>query len=148
MCQLIYLVEVGTLFAVDLDVDEVFVHQRGNCLVLEGLMSHDVAPVAGGVPYRQQHRFVLRLGLGEGLGSPGVPVDRVGRVRLEIGAGLVAESISTFRHHVLSDTKAAMIAFACPPGHPRQGSFGGRLSRWWPCETIRGEGSRTKMGTQ
>ena len=52
-------VEVGPLLAVDLDVDEVLVHQRRRLLVLERLVLHHVAPVAGGVADREQDRPVL-----------------------------------------------------------------------------------------
>ena len=42
-------VQVGALFAIDLDADEQVVHELGRRLVLERLVLHDVAPVAGGV---------------------------------------------------------------------------------------------------
>ena len=35
MCKLVDFVQIGPLFAVDLDIDEMFVHQRGNGVVLE-----------------------------------------------------------------------------------------------------------------
>ena len=57
--KLIDLVEVRTLFAVHLDVDEQPVHHRGDGGVLERLVRHDMAPVAGGVADRQQDRPVL-----------------------------------------------------------------------------------------
>ena len=46
-------VDVGTFLPVDLHVDEIAVHQRGGRLVLEALVRHHVAPVAGGVADRQ-----------------------------------------------------------------------------------------------
>ena len=52
-------VEVGPLLAIDLDADEALVHQRGGRLVLERLVLHHVAPVAGGVADREQDRHVL-----------------------------------------------------------------------------------------
>jgi len=48
---LVDLVDVGTLFAVDFDVDEQLVHQGRRGVILEGLVRHDMAPVAGGVTY-------------------------------------------------------------------------------------------------
>jgi hypothetical protein len=42
-------VEVWALFAVDLDADEALVHLLCGAGVLEGLVFHHVAPVAGGV---------------------------------------------------------------------------------------------------
>ena len=45
-------VDVGTLLAVDLDVDEKLVHQPGDGLVLEAFVGHDMAPVTGGIADR------------------------------------------------------------------------------------------------
>jgi hypothetical protein len=39
-------VDVGPLLAVDLDVHEALVHQPGGLVIFEGLVCHDVAPVA------------------------------------------------------------------------------------------------------
>ena len=44
-------------------------------LVLEGLLLHDVAPVAGGVAHREEDEPVQPLGLLQGGGAPGAPVD-------------------------------------------------------------------------
>ena len=46
------LIDLGTFLPVDLDADEVLVHQVGNPRLLEGFAGHDVAPVAGGVADR------------------------------------------------------------------------------------------------
>ena len=70
-------VDVGALFAVDLDRDEVLVHQGCYASVLERLALHDVAPVAGRISHTEEDRLVLADGALEGLGAPGVPVDRV-----------------------------------------------------------------------
>ena len=52
-------VDVGPLLPVDLHVDEQPVHDRSRLSVLEALVRHDVAPVAGRVADREQHRHVL-----------------------------------------------------------------------------------------
>ena len=70
-------VQIGSLLAVHLDVDEQAVHHPGDGLVLETLVGHDVAPVAGGVSDGQQDGLVLALGEGEGFRVPGPPVDGV-----------------------------------------------------------------------
>jgi hypothetical protein len=57
--ELVDPVEVGALLAVDLDVDEVRVHQRRGGVVLERFVRHHVAPVAGGVADRQQDRLAF-----------------------------------------------------------------------------------------
>ena len=54
-------VEVRALLAVDLDVHEVLVHERGDVGVLEGLVLHHVTPVTRGVADREEHRLVLGL---------------------------------------------------------------------------------------
>ena len=81
-------VDVGPLLAVDLDADEALVHQRGRLLVLERLVLHHVAPVAGRVADGEEDRLVLGAGLGERLVAPGVPVDRVVRVLEQVRARL------------------------------------------------------------
>ena len=53
---LVKAVYIGPLLAVDLDVDEQFVHQRRCFRILEAFMGHDVAPVAGCVADRDHHR--------------------------------------------------------------------------------------------
>ncbi len=93
MRGLVDLVEVGPFLAVDLDVDEKPVHQLGGRLVLERLVRHHVAPVAGRVADREQHRLVLAARALEGLVAPGVPVHRVGGVLLQVGGGFPGESV-------------------------------------------------------
>ena len=86
-------VDVGTLLAVDLDVDEEVVHHLRGGVVLEALMGHDMAPMAGGIADREQDRLPRALGLGERLRPPGPPMHRVVLVLEEIGARLAAKAI-------------------------------------------------------
>ncbi len=86
-------VDVRPLLAVDLDVDEVRVHLVGGGLVLEGLVGHDVAPVAAGVADAQQHRHVAPPRLREGLLGPGPPVDGVVGVLEEVGGRGLRKSV-------------------------------------------------------
>ncbi len=90
-------VDVGSLLPVDLDVDEVLVHQRGRARVLEGLVGHDVAPVTGAVAHRQKDRLVLGCGEREGPRAPGVPVDRVVRMLDQVGARGLGELVRSTR---------------------------------------------------
>jgi hypothetical protein len=85
-------VEVGSFLAIDLDGEEVAVEEGGDAFVLEGLAFHDVAPVAGGVADREEDGHVAAAGLGEGLGAPRPPIDGVGGVLQEVGAGLRGEA--------------------------------------------------------
>ena len=92
--MLVDLVEIGPLLAIDLDVDEVAVHQRGDRRVLEALVRHHVAPVAGGVADREQDRLVLLPGGGERRLVPRLPVHRVVPVLEQIRAGRFGEAVA------------------------------------------------------
>ena len=70
------LVDVGAFLAVDFDVDEQLVHHRRGGFVLEALVRHDVAPVAGGIADRQQDRLAGGLCLGQRVRTPGPPGHR------------------------------------------------------------------------
>ena len=61
---------------------------RAICGVLEALVLHHVAPVAGRVADRQKNRLVLGLRPLERLGPPRIPVDRIVGVLQQIGTGL------------------------------------------------------------
>ena len=62
-------------------------------VVLEALVRHDVAPVAGGVADREQDRLVGALGFGERLRPPRPPIDRIVLVLEQIGTRLVGEAV-------------------------------------------------------
>jgi hypothetical protein len=88
------LVDVGALLAIDFDADEVLVHDRSRLVVLEALVGHDMAPVAGRIADRQGNRLVLAGGELERPGAPGLPVDRIVLVLEQIGAGFAVEFVS------------------------------------------------------
>ena len=52
-------IDVRPLFAIDLDRDEVAIEHVGHLRVLEALVLHHVAPVAGRIADRQEDRLVL-----------------------------------------------------------------------------------------
>src|SRR6202011_2529523 len=87
------LVEVRPLFAVDLDGNEVAVHQRGGLRIFERLAGHDVAPVAGAVADAQQDRLVFGPRSRQRLLAPWIPVDRVVGMLEEVRTGLLREPI-------------------------------------------------------
>ena len=109
-------VHVGALLAVDLHRDEVLVHDRGRLGVLEGLVLHHVAPVAGGVADRDEQRLVLRPRARERLLAPRVPVDGVVLVLEEVGAGLVGEPV---RHSRANYPSGPTRTPRMPPGTGR-----------------------------
>ena len=86
-------VDVGALLAVDLDAYKGVVQMARRLFVLEGLLFHHMAPVAGGIADGEEDGFVLGQGLGEGLLVPGVPIHGIVGVLQEIGAFFVYESI-------------------------------------------------------
>ncbi len=86
-------VDVGTLLAIDLDGDEAIVDHLADVRVLEGLVRHDVAPVAGRVADRHEHRHLAPPSLGKRLVAPRPPVDRVVGMLAQVGAGLVGEPV-------------------------------------------------------
>jgi hypothetical protein len=91
--KLVDLVEIGPLLAVDLDVDEKAVHERRRAGVLEGLMRHHVAPVAGRITDRQQDGFAAVAGKVQGFLPPRVPIDGIGCVLLQVRAGFPRQAI-------------------------------------------------------
>ncbi len=94
--ELVDLVEVRPLLAVHLHVDEEAIHHLGHRRILERFVRHDVTPVAGGVSDREQDRLVLLARPGERFLAPGVPINRIVRVLLEIGTRFPGKTIG---HH-------------------------------------------------
>ena len=93
MGQLVDAVEVGPLLAIDLHVHEPAVHQFRGGLVLERLVRHHVAPVAGAVADGEQDRPVGFARFSERRFVPGLPVDGVVGVLPKVQGSLVAQSI-------------------------------------------------------
>ena len=87
-------IDVGALLAVDLDVDEEVVHHLRRRLVLEALMRHHVAPMAGGVADREQDWLAARARLGERRLAPGAPMDGIVLVLEEIRARLFRQLVT------------------------------------------------------
>ena len=86
-------VNIRALFPVDLDRHETLGQCRGHLLVLEGLVSHHVTPVASGIPHRQKDRDVAAARFGEGLLAPLPPVHGVGFVLAQVGAERARETV-------------------------------------------------------
>ena len=77
-------VDIGSLFAVDLDVDEQLVHHRRGRRVLERFVRHHVAPVARRVADRHEDRFIEPRRFGKRSLPPRPPLDRIFGVLPEI----------------------------------------------------------------
>ena len=93
MRGLVDTINVGPLLAVNLDIDVKLVHELRRFLVLERLVRHHVAPVTGGITDRKQNGLAFLPRQFKCFGAPGVPVDRVVRVLLQVRAGLVGEAV-------------------------------------------------------
>ena len=123
-------VDVGALLAVDLHVDEPLVHDRRHVVVLEALVRHDVAPVAGRVADGQQDRPVL--GRCRGRTPPGpTGTSRPGCRGAGAGTGEVS-SASRFTRPTLPGPGRESLPCSVPPhGAPtgRQGRAGHRRAR-------------------
>ncbi len=87
------LIQVGALFPVQFDVDEVLVHDGGDGRIFKALVGHDVAPMAGGVADAQKDGLIFPAGPFQGLRPPGVPIHRIIGVLLQIGAGRIDETV-------------------------------------------------------
>ena len=131
--DLVDAVDVGPLLTIDLDVDEQVIHDLCGLRILERLVRHDVAPVAGRVAHGQQDRFVFRTGPLEGRGAPWVPVDGVVRVLAEVWARFLRQAIGRSGggsrvHKALGPVSSRMRRHYSPPlwllmvlCHPRRG---------------------------
>ena len=101
--------------------------------------------MAGGVADRQKNRLAAALGLGQRLGAPGSPIDRIMLVLKEVGTGLASETIFVGwsvggRHGYApspSRQTAASASVTAPPDMPLMGSLGIFVGRVGPGRTER-----------
>ncbi len=123
-------VDVGALLAVDLDRDEVLVHEGGRRVVLERLALHHVAPVAGRVADRQQDRRIALGGQRLRLLAPGEPVDGVVLVLEQVRRGLRREPVrhqaALARRRRRRRAPRRVPARRGPPARASRGSARGR----------------------
>ena len=92
-------IDVGTLLAVDLDIDEETVHLGRDLKILEALVSHHVAPMTSRVSHAQQDRNVALNRGCKCVGSPSEPIDGIVSVLAQVGAGLLAKTIHELGAH-------------------------------------------------
>ncbi len=93
-------IDVGPLLAVHLDGDVLCIQVSGDFLVLEGLLFHDMAPVAGRVANAQEHRPPQAPSSLKGLVPPSVPVHGIMRVLQQVWTGLEDQAVRVFRRAV------------------------------------------------
>ena len=73
----VHLIDIGTLLPVDLEANEMGVHEGGRFLVFESLMLHHVAPMACAVTHTDEHEFSCVLCFPPSIGAPRPPMDRI-----------------------------------------------------------------------
>ncbi len=100
----VHVVDIGALLAIDLDVDEVAIHQVRNGRVLEALPLHDMAPVTRRVADREKNGSVLGTRTRECLVAPRIPIHRVVGVLQQIRAALMRQAIGGRHIGVHADT--------------------------------------------
>ncbi len=108
----VHVVDVGALLAIHLDGHEVAVQSLGERRILERLVGHDVAPMAGGVADGQEDRPILHPSAGQGFGSPRIPVDRVFGVLEQVRARRAGEAIA-HDAPIVSDDARSSSGSAC-----------------------------------
>ena len=90
----INLVDIGSLFAIDLDANERVVHGRRDFRIFERFAFHHVAPMTGAVPDGDEERAILPSREFQGFLAPRQPVHRVVLVLAEIGARLQMKPVA------------------------------------------------------
>ncbi len=96
-------VDIGALFAVHLDGNEVAVQQFRDAFVFERFVRHDMAPVASGVTDGKEDGFIFEAGFVKSGLAPGQPIHRIMGVLPKVGAFLVDERVGEAgrRSHLL-----------------------------------------------
>ena len=87
------LVKIRPFFPIDLDADEMLIHQLGDGFIFKRFSLHHMAPVTGGITNGQENRTFEQRRLRERLRPPGIPVNRVVRMLEKIRTGLMNEAI-------------------------------------------------------
>ena len=91
-------VDVGALFAIDFDADEVAVEELRRWLSFSNDFAlHDVAPVAGGVADGKEDGLVFAARLFERFVAPGIPVHGIVGVLEQVGTLLLGQTIGVHR---------------------------------------------------
>ena len=89
----IELVHIGTLLAIYLYTDKIFVHYSRNFLIFKGFLFHHMAPVTGGIADTHNQRLVFLFRFLKRFLVPGMPVHWIMRMLQQVRAALVNEEI-------------------------------------------------------
>src|SRR5438874_199718 len=98
--HLVDAIDVRTLLAVDLDVDEVVVEDASRLFVFETFSLENVAPPAGGITHTQMNRLFFGACSFECFIAPRIPIDGIVSVLLQVRTRLGGEAVGVLRHAV------------------------------------------------
>src|SRR5205085_2431935 len=118
-------VAVGTLLAVDFDVDEVLVEKARGGLVFEALFPQSVAPMTRVVSYTQVNRLFFGACPLERFAAPRVPLDWIVCMLPQVWARLSREMVRVLRRAVAvevadfhPDLQSRLYTRPCPSSVP------------------------------
>src|ERR1700720_2473662 len=97
--SLVPAVDIGTLVAIHLHRDEMFIHDGGNHGIVVGLAVHHMAPMAPHRPNVEQHGLVLAPRRGEGLLAPLVPLNWLVHGGTQVSGRGAREGVEGRRSH-------------------------------------------------
>ena len=80
------MVQIGTLFAVNFDVDKMLIHESRGGFIFEAFPFHHMAPMTAGIANADQYKFVFTPCLFPGRLRPRVPIDGIIGMLEEVGA--------------------------------------------------------------
>jgi len=104
-------IQVGPFLAIDLDADEVLVHELGHVDMFEDLVLHHMAPVARRIPDRKENGLVFGARPGQGFFAPGVPIQGIVGVLLQVDRGFIDQVVAV-AHDFLRSAGAGRGAVA------------------------------------
>ena len=93
MRELVDLVQVRPFLTIHFYIDIQIIHHRCGGVILETLVRHHMAPVAGRIADREQDGLVVLTRGGERRFAPGPPVDGIFRMLTQVRAGFGGEAI-------------------------------------------------------
>src|SRR5690606_22830776 len=73
----IYVIQVRPFFTVYFNTDKMLIHQLCRLQILKTFLFHNMTPMAGGIAYTHQYRFIFLLGPCERLFPPRIPIYRI-----------------------------------------------------------------------
>ena len=111
-------IKIRSRLAVHLHAHIVAPHHRRDARVLETLVLHHMAPVAGAVADAHQQRHIALARLGDGRLAPRPPRHRIARMLAQVGAGLATKAVHT-GHRAIRGRIGAILVHACNPQDSR-----------------------------